>query len=57
MKYYLTWLLISLLVMVCGGGIWTPATLIARGLLFFFCRNKVNTCDSAHRCVLAHIHM
>lgn len=59
MKYYLTWLPISLLVTDFGGGIWSLTTLIACGLLFFFCRNKVNTCDSAYRCACTctHTHM
>lgn len=51
-KYYLTWLLVSLLFMVCKGRIHSLATLI---MIFFFGRNALNTCDSAYRCACKHV--
>lgn len=50
MKYYLTWLLSSLLVMVCRGVTHSLATLIVWGLPYFLCRLEVNTCDCPYRC-------
>lgn len=52
-KYYLTWLLVSLLFMVCRDGIHSLATLIF--FIFFFFRNNIHTCDSTYRCARKYV--